>query len=456
MGPRLFGRGKLASRRRTRCQPMLQWGPVCSDGESAAQLGHTSEALLHASMGPRLFGRGKVLGGEDVGEEVVASMGPRLFGRGKGLTVGHMPINLLLQWGPVCSDGESPTRTLPPPRIHLASMGPRLFGRGKKRPGQEKQRALSLQWGPVCSDGERRDLGKRSNARYRFNGAPSVRTGKAPHSKGGRSSPRASMGPRLFGRGKLNTAFGGPVGQGASMGPRLFGRGKTQECRNTRRWGEGASMGPRLFGRGKRLQLFHTSLGNARFNGAPSVRTGKGVTWWGRPRCDRLLQWGPVCSDGERLLTQCETKRTELLQWGPVCSDGERNVAPVSPRSSNSFNGAPSVRTGKASPRLHLHRRRHHASMGPRLFGRGKRRDNMEPNFHLASFNGAPSVRTGKAQVQTPARDRQGASMGPRLFGRGKEPFDARARGPRTSFNGAPSVRTGKGGSARPSRTTTT
>ncbi len=61
----------------------------------------------------------------------------------------------------------------------------------------------------------------------------------------------ASMGPRLFGRGRA------PPNKGviyrklaASMGPRLFGRGRGLTTAQSTTFGV-ASMGPRLFGRGR-------------------------------------------------------------------------------------------------------------------------------------------------------------------------------------------------------------
>jgi len=115
-------------------------------------------------------------------------MGPRLFSRGKR----------------ACRRGESSDRR--------ASMGPRLFSRGKKdNTGTKLLGGTGLQWGRDCSAAE-------SNLAVvagfpphdGFNGAATVQPRKdALQSPIPRQTFRASMGPRLFSRGKgqakLNT-----------------------------------------------------------------------------------------------------------------------------------------------------------------------------------------------------------------------------------------------------------
>ena len=62
----------------------------------------------------------------------------------------------------------------------------------------------------------------------------------------------------------------------------------------------------------------------ARFNGAPSLLTGKGHHVPTGPAYERRLQWGPVVVDGERCghLTYAQPACPKL-QWGPVVVDGE-------------------------------------------------------------------------------------------------------------------------------------
>ncbi len=113
---------------------------------------------------------------------------------------------------------------------------------------------------------------------YRFNGAASCGTRKAAILGHIQVSIRASMGPRLVGRGKARPVKFRFRICAASMGPRLVGRGKQLGSSNytlasTRlQWGRvlwdaesmpdqfkhrvelTASMGPRLVGRGKKTQ----------------------------------------------------------------------------------------------------------------------------------------------------------------------------------------------------------
>ena len=110
-----------------------------------------------------------------------------------------------------------------------------------------------------------------------------------------------------------------------------------------------ASMGPRLFGRGKACTPIRSTSSKPRFNGAPSVRTGKANRAMHASVTMGVLQWGPVCSDGERYGQSVTGIRRGLLQWGPVCSDGERAVHRSNHGRGTRFNGAPSVRTGKVA-----------------------------------------------------------------------------------------------------------
>ncbi len=161
--------------------------------------------------------------------------------------------------------------------------------------------------------------------------------------------PGASMGPRLFSRGKwggrdglytklvlLQWGLGFSAEERtilkndkcgrwlASMGPRLFSRGKmSRQPQPTRPWP--ASMGPRLFSRGKGSWCRHDARRRGCFNGASAFQPRK---------VDPLY---------------CTRFECGWLQWGLGFSAEERSKRPSSMR----FKPRP-------------------ASMGPRLFSRGK------------------------------------------------------------------------------------
>jgi len=229
---------------------------------------------------------------------LIASMGPRLFSRGKsglaGASMGHRP----LQWGRGCSAAErlngrrlvhawqgfNGAAAVQPRKDYcqhedctwkLASMGPRLFSRGKLPPPPSVSYTIPLQWGRGCSAAERPAQADRHRGGLRsFNGAAAVQprkddalsviVAKRSRLQWGRGCSAAerrrpalrqqpadaSMGPRLFSRGKIHAVVSRDQLALASMGPRLFSRGKgnirSKRCRGSR-----ASMGPRLFSRGK-------------------------------------------------------------------------------------------------------------------------------------------------------------------------------------------------------------
>src|SRR3990172_564718 len=85
----------------------------------------------------------------------------------------------------------------------------------------------------------------------------------------------ASMGPRLFSRGKDVGAALAEIRDRASMGPRLFSRGK--ETCGTSPFLEAAlaSMGPRLFSRGKEMERYNERKDWIGFNGAAAFQPRK-------------------------------------------------------------------------------------------------------------------------------------------------------------------------------------
>ena len=183
-------------------------------------------------MGPRLFGQGKPILPGPRRADRSASMGPRLFGQGK-LSQGALPDCLgplqwglacsgkvsipaparsnqwpLLQWGLACSGKvRRPSSMALEPMNWSASMGPRLFGQGKPSltaPCQCRERAL--QWGLACS-------GKVSSSwETTTDGAETLQWGLAcsgkvshHHHHQAIGAAFASMGPRLFGQGKISS-----------------------------------------------------------------------------------------------------------------------------------------------------------------------------------------------------------------------------------------------------------
>ena len=281
-----WGRGFSAaesppSRSPSNLATLLQWGR----GFSAAESGEACRRLVHearASMGPRLFSRGKGVPGHGNRHQAYASMGPRLFSRGKRSMPRRRDRQVRLQWGRgfsaaessslrsrgdterasfngaaafqprkgmeysalpyriVCFNGAAAFQprkavTYDPSRIdNAASMGPRLFSRGKFCSSHVHTMTFGLQWGRGFSAAESYPLlGPRAPQMYCFNGAAAFQPRKDTPYTPPYKPPYASMGPRLFSRGKPSVRpRRGPPG-GASMGPRLFSRGKVSGERKT-------------------------------------------------------------------------------------------------------------------------------------------------------------------------------------------------------------------------------
>ena len=133
----------------------------------------------------------------------------------------------------------------------------------------------------------------------------------------------------------------------ASMGPRLFRRGN---CWPGRQWFQEprASMGPRLFRRGNSGCVFFVPRKGKSFNGATSFQTWKSTIENSASYIDSWLQWGHVFSDVEMRGALPDTSLPGRLQWGHVFSDVEMAAKIIAEFA------------------------RIEASMGPRLFRRGK------------------------------------------------------------------------------------
>src|ERR1700731_3065919 len=85
---------------------------------------------------------------------------------------------------------------------------------------------------------------------------------------------RASMGPRSFERGNVNSPGGLSLAGDASMGPRSFERGNSWLLFVSPSKHQ-ASMGPRSFERGNITRANHPKRADHRFNGAALIRARK-------------------------------------------------------------------------------------------------------------------------------------------------------------------------------------
>ena len=230
MGPRLGGRGDREPARPTRpggegfngaaarwprrhtmhipahaISTQLQWGR----GSVAAETGvHPLlwGVVAMASMGPRLGGRGDVKLAWTALRDTRASMGPRLGGRGD-LPSQRPPSRPSVTAGFNGAAARWPRRRplcLVLPDQAAASMGPRLGGRGDRELFEMyAQYDVELQWGRGSVAAETgADEENSRGAWARFNGAaarwPRRQRGRGHLRHAGR---RASMGPRLGGRG---------------------------------------------------------------------------------------------------------------------------------------------------------------------------------------------------------------------------------------------------------------
>ena len=178
-------------------------------------------------------------------------MGPRLFSRGRWSLWKSVPARL------------------------TASMGPRLFSRGRHRPDG----GLGLLWS-------------------RFNGAAAVQPRKAVRPAATRPTPAALQWGRGCSAAEGSSRPGRAAGEvRASMGPRLFSRGRhrqrsARESNKWLQWGRGCSAAEGAL----------ASSGNC--------HAGK-------------LQWGRGCSAAEGLKPGLGMGRHVRLQWGRGCSAAE-------------------------------------------------------------------------------------------------------------------------------------
>jgi len=471
MGPRLFSRGKKCRGHQSNARRRrLQWGRGCSAAERATgQVGHRHPVIsfngaaavqprkgvclqiniriVEASMGPRLFSRGKEARAAGAASPAAALQ----WGRGCSAAerVGADCIGadkLKLQWGRGCSAAES----FPPG----PPWGPRRTGFNGAAAVQPRKGALPanggrgapmLQWGRGCSAAER-EGGLLNGAAYpSFNGAAAVQPRKEHFAKNSLICCMASMGPRLFSRGKNRGRTMRECLNWASMGPRLFSRGK--RCRSLkpnpiilRGFNGAAAVQPRKVH--PRRQQVNISPS---FNGAAAVQPRKDKARWSHPQdfvCfngaaavqprkvevrkpanvgGNRLQWGRGCSAAESIPRCIVCDAPELASMGPRLFSRGKPAAgiPVTEM-------VPTLQWGRGCsaaerPGTGCMAELREASMGPRLFSRGKvpRVPVLLVEHHRLQWGRGCSAAESKRLDVLPVGGR-GASMGPRLFSRGK------------------------------------
>ena len=229
------------------------------------------------------------------------------------------------------------------------------------------------------------------------------------------------MGPRLFSRGRRSKPSAGPARKWASMGPRLFSRGRCSRCccsgcsRCSLQWGRGFSAaegaegicygeltrqcfnGAAAFQPRKDAQEWEIDANGVGFNGAAAFQPRKGGGQSGAGVGNKVRFNGAAAFQPrkERIL--------RIIAAPSRCFNGAAAFQPRKARGWTTSGRPTAVRFNGAAafqPRKGVRRAAVlvgvSASMGPRLFSRGRR--------------GFPACH-GPADL---------ASMGPRLFSRGR------------------------------------
>ena len=203
-----------------------------------------------------------------------------------------------------------------------------------------------------------------------FNGAATFRPRKAEHRLVRAERRRASMGPRPFGRGRKY-----PDNTWAGTCQLQWGRDlSAAEGQAQQPFSPGhlvASMGPRPFGRGRTAGNAVSQRAARSFNGAATFRPRKGGGGGNHSSAAKPLQWGRDLSAAEGLCAAAfECGRPASMGPRPFgrgrrrahLGDGGGSAASMGPR--------PFGRGRRPAPRVSCAWRR--ASMGPRPFGRGR------------------------------------------------------------------------------------
>ena len=348
MGPRPFGRGRLAIS--PNCQRpcrSLQWGRDLSVAEGGKAL-RCKDKQAQASMGPRPFGRGRAPRASELSKSCTLLQWGRDLSVAEGIDdERNAVVAAMLQWGRDLSVAEGSSLIFDVHVQEAASMGPRPFGRGRPAARLPPQLFVAASMGPRPFGRGRITAARHSGNHVGcFNGAATFRSRKA------RQPMRRKRGRALQWGRDLSVAEGAKDLEAfcarlpASMGPRPFGRGRPARIPLARPHPP-ASMGPRPFGRGRLAML--------------ERRPEQVGLQWGR---DLSVAEGPCASAG--ILTPA------MLQWGRDLSvaEGSRWCRRAQPL--RRFNGAATFRSRKVHTPTRRSPSPHPASMGPRPFGRGR------------------------------------------------------------------------------------
>ena len=230
-------------------------------------------------------------------------------------------------------------------------MGPRLFNRGKEFGGGPiDYGTYPLQWGRGYSTAERRWRGDiRQSTCKRFNGAAVIQPRKVAAWKAGAMiGYDASMGPRLFNRGKtapenrrglsMPTGFNGAaVIQPRKVPPKPKRRspwtcfngaaviqprkGSWEQSRSVHQCA--ASMGPRLFNRGKPVMVHHPGMVHAASMGPRLFNRGKSPVSWSMCRLMPCFNGAAVIQPRKGRVPSPHTNAFSPLQWGRGYSTAE-------------------------------------------------------------------------------------------------------------------------------------
>ncbi len=184
----------------------------------------------------------------------------------------------------------------------------------------------------------------------------------------------------------------------ASMGPRLFSRGRSRppRARTSSPWFNGAAaLQPR-----KAAGSPRSAVGTSCFNGAAALQPRKAAVASVGCGSVATLQWGRGSSAAEGRAAPTSSCPHRSLQWGRGSSAAEGTFSAV-PRivRGTSFNGAAALqpRKGGAGPAVDPVRP---ASMGPRLFSRGRRAAASAGEARRRCFNGAAALQPRKDPLQ--------------------------------------------------------
>ena len=206
-------------------------------------------------------------------------------------------------------------------------MGPRLFSRGKRRTAIQSIPGASLQWGRDCSAAERGlHCSPRPKIPTSFNGAATVQPRKGRACRRGESGDRrASMGPRLFSRGKRpvivpSNARAPGFNGAATVQPRKVGPIRPRSPPTGElQWGRDCSAA-------ESPSESRSGQPPTSFNGAATVQPRKAAGGAGHPGGSAELQWGRDCSAAERHVRSGGFGRAIIASMGPrLFSRGKAN-----------------------------------------------------------------------------------------------------------------------------------